>query len=133
MSKLVSLRVPSGWAVIINHFGDEDPVVRDGRIVNDQYYNEDLLSIETIRYEPGRWVNDPEGHAIDLGWYPESDPDGHYRLVLLRGDWDHVVVEIESRDRQVIHTAIEEAMEMVHQGVDDREISRLIQKLNDQS
>lgn len=128
MSKLVPFRMPSGWAVIINHFADEDPVIQDGRIVNDQYFSEDVLSIETICFEGGRWVNDLRGHTIDLGWKPEFDPNGRYRLVLLRGDWDNVLVEFESKDRHVIRIAIERMMEMVTQGVDDQEISSLLMK-----
>lgn len=124
MSSLVPLRIPSRWAVIRNHFVDEDPVIRDGRFVNNEYFTQDVLSIETLRYEPGRWVNNRGGHIIDLGWYPDSDPNGQYRFVLLRGDWDNVIAQIESRDRQVIRLAIENAMEMVRQGIDDAEISR---------
>lgn len=114
--------------VVINHFADEDAVVRDDRIVNDQYYSEDLLSIQTVHNKDGGWKNDPEGHIIDLGWYPESDPNGVYRLVLLRINWNNILVDIESRDRQLIRVAIERMMEMVTQGVDDREISPLLSK-----
>lgn len=128
MSKLVPLRIPSGWAVIINHFADEDPVIKDGRIVNDHFYSEDLLYIETIRGDDGRWVNNVEGHTIELGWLPESDPNGRYRLELLRSHLNHLLLEVESRDRQIIRVAIERAMEMVTQGIDDREISPLLTK-----
>jgi len=124
-ASLVPLRIPDGWAVVTNNFGDEDPIVRDGHLVNDQYYCEDLLSIERIKHEGGLWVNDSDGHAVDLGWYPDSDPEGNYRLVVMRRDWNNVLVKIESKDRQVIRVAIERCLELITQGVEDQEISHL--------
>lgn len=124
-ASLVPLRIPNGWAVITNHFGDEDPIVRDGHIVNDLYYCEDLLSIESIKHEGGLWVNNVDGHAIDLGWYPDSNPEGKYRLVVMRRDWNNVLVKVESTDRHVIRVAIERCLEMITQGVEDQEISYL--------
>jgi hypothetical protein len=126
-TKLVSLKIPGGWAVIHNSFGDEDLVVRNGAIVNDEFYNEDLLSIEHLQFNGTDWVTEQKGHVLDLGWYPESDPQGHYRLTLLRGDWNNVVVQFESRDREKIRYVIERCFDLVTQGVDDQDISRLIE------
>ncbi|MDZ7951658.1 hypothetical protein [Nostoc sp. DedQUE09] len=128
-TKLFQLKIPSGWAIIHNSFGDEDPVVCDGVIVNDEFYNEDLLSIERIQFNETDWSTDLTGHVFDLGWYPESDPKGSYRLTLLRGDWNNVVVQFESKDRVKIHAIIEKLFDLITQGVDDQEISRLIKSI----
>jgi len=126
-TKLVPLKIPGGWAVIHNSFGDEDPVLLNGAIVNDEFYNEDLLSIERLHFNGTDWVMAQNGHVLDLGWYPESAPQGCYRLALLRGDWNNVVVRFESREREKIRAVIERCFDLVTQGVDDQDISRLIE------
>lgn len=45
-------------------FNSKDPIV----------LSEDLLEIEL-----------PSGRIIDVGWYPEHDPEGAYRILLYRG------------------------------------------------
>ncbi len=90
-TKLMALKIPSAWAVIYNSFGDEDPVIRDESIENDEYYKEDLLSIERLWFNGTSWNTEPNGYVLDLGWYPEADPQGRYCLTLLRGDWDHTL------------------------------------------
>lgn len=126
-NKLVPLSIPSGWAVIHNSFGDEDPVVSDGSIINDEFYNEDLLSIEPIQFNGINWVTDQNGYALDLGWYPESDPEGCYRLVVLRGDWNNVVVQFESKQRYEISQVIKQCFDLIIQGVDKQKFSRLLE------
>ncbi|HYH84222.1 MAG TPA: hypothetical protein VEX60_02000 [Pyrinomonadaceae bacterium] len=111
---------------MINHFGDEDPIVLDGRIVNDQFYTIGLLWIQSMRNDGERWALNPEGHLLDLGWYPDSDPQGSYRLVVIRRDWNNILATIESADRREIRAAIEKCLHLITQGVDDRELSHLV-------
>jgi hypothetical protein len=118
------LRVPRGWAVLANWFADVDPVVREGRIANEPYFQEDLLWMQRVRYTGDGWEVDPDGHLLDLGWYPSADPDGAYRVSLLRGDWDHVVWELTSRDRVAVRAVIDRALLLVTRGVDDARIAR---------
>lgn len=122
-NKLVPLTISTGWAVIHNSFGDEDPVVSDGSIINDEFYNEDLLSIEPIQFNGTNWVTDRNGYAFDLGWYPEADPEGCYRLILLRGDWNNIVVQFESKERHEISQVIKQCFDLILQGIDGQEIS----------
>ncbi len=124
---LMSLTIPSTWAVIYNSFGDEDPVIRNGSIENDAYYKEDLLSIERLQFNGTGWSTEPNGYVLDLGWYPEADPQGRYCLPLLRGDWDTTLVKYESRDRRQIRAAIERCLDLVAQGVADQDIARLME------
>ncbi|CAM3956321.1 hypothetical protein VA7868_01063 [Vibrio aerogenes CECT 7868] len=73
---LVPLKVPAGWEVKWNHFYDiraEDQRLEDGLI--DYPFCEDMLYMT----HQGRM------RAIDLGWYPECDPEGAYHLILLQG------------------------------------------------
>ncbi|NET31804.1 MAG: hypothetical protein F6K19_07350 [Cyanothece sp. SIO1E1] len=124
--KLFSLKIPSGWAVIHNSFGDVEPIIQDGSIVNDEFFNEDLLSIEAIQFDGSYWQVDKNGYTLDLGWYPEANPDGFYRLTLIRGSWDHIVAKCESKDRYQIHRLVERCLELITQGSEDLEISRQI-------
>ena len=121
--KLFSLRVPSGWAIVRHNFGDVDPIIEDGVIVNDEFYSEDLLSIEGLRFSESGWVADPEGYVLDLGWYPEANPKGCFCLTLLREDWDQVLLKRESQDRHKIHKLIEECFSLITQGATDDEIA----------
>lgn len=126
MTRLVPLRIPSTWAVIYNAFGDEDPVVRDGAITNFGSFGEDLLSIERLQFNGADWVTVPDGYILDLGWYPDADPAGQYRLTLIRGDWDHVVGRFASRNRGEIRAAVERCLEWVSSDTGDEEIARLM-------
>jgi hypothetical protein len=124
---LMPLRIPHGWAVLYNSFGDADPIVRDGSIANFEYYKEDLLMIQRIELTSTDWVFKRDGHVLDLGWYPDADPDGNYILQVIRGaDWEKKLVTFKSHDRQKIRVVIERCLDLLIQGVDELEISRLI-------
>lgn len=124
--KLLPLKIPSGWAVIHNSFGDEDPIVQEGVIVNDEFYNEDLLSIEPLSFKETNWIVETTGYLIDLGWYPEADPEGNFKLVLLKDDWDNIVASIESSDRYVIHAAIEKMFDLITSGVGEDQLRAVL-------
>jgi hypothetical protein len=114
---LMPLRVPAGWLVAKNHFADEIPRVENDRIANETYFNEDLLSMEQTVYTPAGWKADPAGFCVDLGWQPEADPGGAYRLVIFRGDWDHVAYRFRSTDRQLIANIINRCLWYVNLGM----------------
>jgi hypothetical protein len=124
--RLIPLSIPSGWAVILNSFGDEDPVVEDGAIVNDHYFSEDLLLLRSLRRGGSDWIADPEGFVLDLGWYPESKPNGAYRATLTRVGQDKVLGELKSRDRYTIKSFIERCLLVLAEAREDTEISRAI-------
>lgn len=123
--KLMSLKIPATWAILYNSFGDEDPDVCDGTIINDEYYNEDLLAMQRLQRGDAGWFTGSNGYTLDLGWYPEANPDGHFRLVLVYGDWDNVIAEFESKDRREVQAKIECYLDLVIQGVDHQHVMRL--------
>ncbi len=72
--KHVPLQVPAGWEIKQNHFYNvlvEEKL--NGGLLDYPFY-EDILYM----------VNRNRMVAIDLGWYPDSDPTGNYSLKLLR-------------------------------------------------
>jgi len=123
---LVRFAVPGGWAVVRNLFGDEDQVRVDGRLRNEHFYSEDLLSIERVQLIGSRWITDPGDYILDLGWYPPSKAEGRYRLTLLHGNWDSEVVVFFSKDRQEVAEAISQCLWAVNLGLSDSEIKALI-------
>ncbi len=49
---------------------------------------EDLLQIEY-----------PDGYLIDVGWYPEFDITGHFKIMLIKDfNWDQPVKDITCKD-----------------------------------
>lgn len=50
----------------------------------------------------------PSGNELDLGWYPQSDPEGEYTLQEVRS-WDEEPIRvIHTRNLQVVLQAIQE-------------------------
>ncbi|NEZ41941.1 hypothetical protein GQA12_10290 [Paenibacillus alvei] len=112
---LMQLKVPAGYAVTYNKFYDIDPVLSEGNdylIENWGFFTEDLLQIVKLKIHNGKWYI-PESEdtlLFDLGWYPDSDINGHYHLRLVDGKWNEMK-SISSKDRFLIKVAFEEWME----------------------
>lgn len=108
MRALVPLRVPAGWLVEYNTFvefgPDRAPAADDYR----WHHSEDLLQIRSCKVVDGAWQADPDGYLVDLGWYPDGEPTGAYRLVVVRPDFrGDTVIEVSHREQSVIRQAIE--------------------------
>ncbi len=70
------LRVPGGWIVARNHFFDVAPAdVLNGDQLGFPFV-EDILQLR----------NDQLRMTLDLGWHPDGDPNGSFRLRLIQ--WD---------------------------------------------
>jgi hypothetical protein len=125
-TKLVPLRIPGGWAIVHNSLGAVDSMIRNGVIVNGEFYNEDLLSIERIVFDGESWTTDKEGYVLDVGWYPDADPQGCHRLSVLSGDWSQIIVELTSIEREKIRVWIDMCLDLLVQGV---EVGELLHRL----
>ncbi|MEO3946304.1 hypothetical protein [Gorillibacterium sp. CAU 1737] len=110
---LIPLRIPMGFAICFNKFVDVEPIVcktGDGFIENWQYFTEDILQIEMMNIVDGGWViPKSEKIIIDLGWYPDGQITGQYRLVQVNESWE-VIREIYSKNRYEIRDTIEDWM-----------------------
>ncbi|GAA3413629.1 hypothetical protein ACFFNY_06875 [Paenibacillus hodogayensis] len=110
--KHVPLRVPSGWRVRFNEFTEADS---DSFV--DEYheqlweFKEDLLQFE---YDDKR--------ILDLGWYPEFNPKGRYKLVLIDSanngerDRENPIYVFESRNVKEIIEKVEFLLTEVSNG-----------------
>ena len=123
-AKLVPLNIPSGWAVLHNSFGDEDPYIHEGWIANHESYNESLLSIQPLKLHENNWEIDPEGYRIELGWYPSCNPQGCYCLQLFKGLDNPIVYEYKSQKRQAVSEAINQYFRLILQELEPEQIQQ---------
>ncbi|WZO98978.1 hypothetical protein EP7_000569 [Isosphaeraceae bacterium EP7] len=71
---LQPLRIPAGWAVLSHDLREIDP---SPEAFAGSWLREDLLHLRNGRTDV----------FVDVGWYPEGDPDGEYSVVVHRGDF----------------------------------------------
>lgn len=107
------LRIPQGYAVCFNEFYDIVPFSHSDKdfLLVSGYFKEDILQISKMDVEDGRWIIPEEHLIIDLGWYPDGDPDGQYTLKLatIRKDLDWETIKVhKTRDRFEVRDTIEE-------------------------
>ena len=96
MMKLQPLRVPPLWRVEYNKFFQVDPEVIFGR-------GDELTSTLFVA------KNTAHNLSIDVGWYPDSDPDGRYIVTLYQGgNFYDTIGEFESRSRLEVVAAVEQ-------------------------
>ena len=99
--KLYPLRIQPGWSFLYNKLADLEP---DNLSEDDPAWLFTL--VQDILYM--RKENRKQTVAIDLGWYPEGDPHGAYRLVaVLNDDFLNPILEYTSRSTQEIVDTME--------------------------
>ncbi|QDH21688.1 hypothetical protein [Saccharibacillus brassicae] len=97
--KLLPLRIPSGWEVSYNSLTEMDPSQQKTDDENVWFnFTEDLLQVKHTKF----------GILLDVGWYPERDPDGYYGLELIKNyDWSNPLVSVDTKDIQDLAERIE--------------------------
>ena len=106
MAKLQKLSIPHGWKTMWNELSVTDP----GALKKDS--REWLLFSEDILYiEKEKTVLNKEKLALDLGWYPEADPNGEFCLYVIKDDnWTEPKEAFRSRSVSEIADKIEELL-----------------------
>ena len=96
---LQPLRIQPGWSFLFNKLAALEP---DDLSEDDPAWQFTL--VQDILYM--RKENPKQTVAIDLGWYPEGDPNGAYRLVaVLDDDFLNPILEFTSRStREIVDT-----------------------------
>ena len=103
MPRLQSLRIPAGWEVVLNKFLEID--IEDCPVDNENWidFTEDItyLRRKSRKYNIG----------IDLGWYPDTDPQGAFHVkVILDEKWEKPVIEYVTRERKEVVKTIEDLL-----------------------
>jgi hypothetical protein len=93
--RLVALRIPSGWEVAFNNFADIDDPHALTPQERDAYLSQDLLTLRSA------------AHVLEVGWRPDGNPDGLYRLSVVTSEWEDTGIELASPHVPVIRDAIE--------------------------
>lgn len=101
--KLQPLAIPSLCRVYINQFLELDPIKLNKNSREWLYFTKDILHVENV-----------EGNiTINLGWYPDMDPNGEFYLrVLKNNNWDNPILSIKTRDKNMILEKIEESIDI---------------------
>ncbi len=95
---LQPLRITDGWTVKHNRFYELEPkgeLIIEGVTNNDGWllFDQDLLQMEHGKRKV----------FLDLGWYPDENPNGNFRVVLIReSDWENPLFRHESKDKDEI-------------------------------
>lgn len=96
---LQPLRIPPGWVCIWNKLESAEPAdVPEGDSAWLFTYVQDMTY---FRREGKEYTI-----SIDLGWYPDGDPNGAYRLeAILDDDWTHPLLSFTSRStKEIVET-----------------------------
>jgi hypothetical protein len=128
-SKLIPLRIPKNWSVIYNSFYDDSDFILDenGEIDNNLSFTEDVLNIREIYFHNNEFKVKEDGFSIFLGWYPDSNPTGQYKLELIKKDFSHTLLTLHSRDKKWIAEAVEICLEEItYHGFNQEKILSLI-------
>mgnify|MGYP006140622703 FL=1 len=100
---LQPLRISEGWTVEYNTFYEVDADHPDAWTL----LSESLLQLTHQR----------RNRLLDLGWYPEGEPDGSFRLCIYAGDFTgQLLFESNSQSRSDITAIIECMLDKVNRG-----------------
>ena len=97
MPILLPLPFHKNWKIILNEFFDIEPNAETFDSDLKYYFMEDILEIKNIK----------NGTFIHLGWYPEFNPEGFFRIIVFDTDLNgKVIEEFESKSKQETATEL---------------------------
>jgi hypothetical protein len=99
LKSLQPLRIPSGWQISFNIFMEIDPLLQDINNFDPGLdFSQDLLQINNLQKDI----------TVDLGWYPDHDPTGEYKISVIKNtDWENPLSTFSSRSKDEIVSKIE--------------------------
>lgn len=107
---LYPIRVPAGWEVIINKLSEIEPDTIENPEDNLWFteFVEDVLYICQKRKERNNHQTIEHELGIDIGWYPDGNPQGSFHMVVVRdGDWENPLKVLSSRKKSEIVPELE--------------------------
>lgn len=94
------------------------------------YLTQDILSMRQILPEAGGFSEEDGALRIYLGWYPDGEPDGSYRIDLHRKGADERFNFFEHRNFTDIRKALELCLSLGARYAGNDEIERALMNLN---
>lgn len=120
--KLASLEIPTGWLVLFNNFvhfeEGEVPTADDYEL----YLTQDILAVRQISPGVDGYSERSGALSVYLGWYPDGEPDGSYRLDLYRKGVDERIGFFEQRSNSIIRNALNLCLSLGARYAENREI-----------
>lgn len=108
-NKHQGLRVPEGFVIMYNTFFDVEPPIGNFKSSDWWYFKESLLYICYMKSDPKI--------LLDLGWYPEFDPEGKFAIQVFKEDFSgEQLVDFESRSKKEIVDKINEILKDIAEG-----------------
>jgi hypothetical protein len=112
--RLVPLRIPAGWTVIANTFAELDDPGALSEEEQRAHLAQDLLQLRA-----GALI-------LDLGWVPEGDPAGHYRLELVRDNWNETLLRLEQPSAAFMRDAVDLCLGELARDADPESLQALL-------
>lgn len=108
--RLQPLRIPPGWYFLFNKLEQIEPERLDK---NDRvwlfHFVEDILYMERKNQRKINKKVEEQVIGIDLGWYPDGEPQGAYTLLaILDHNWEEPLLQYRSRCTQEVVDQLEE-------------------------
>lgn len=128
MRELLPLRIPNGWAVIFNNFVEFDELEDLDPMEVESYLSQDILTISQFRPTESGWATTPQGLILDVGWRPDGDLSGEYRMRVVDVDWD-VKLRFEHRSPRVVRYAVETCLRLLSEGTAVGDVAAYIRDL----
>jgi hypothetical protein len=99
---LQPFKIPDDWITAYNEFLDIDPAkIKDNTDILWNNFTEDLLQIR----------NEHKNIILDLGWYPEMNPNGNYCIKLIKdNNWEKPLITINNKSKDEIVKIIEDIL-----------------------
>ena len=106
---LQPLRIPGGWTETLHKLerGEPAELPPEDRAWP-LCYTEDILRLHTDLSRRLNRRTQRQRLAIDLGWYPDGEPAGAFRLVaVIDSDWERPLLTFTSRSKAAVVETLE--------------------------
>lgn len=107
--QLQPLRIPSGWTIMFNKLEDLDvETLSEEDTAWLTVFVEDIMYLYKKNKRKRKKQIEEQTISIDLGWYPDGDVNGSFRLIaLLNHNWEEPLLEFSSRNKDEIVQTLE--------------------------
>ena len=106
---LQPLRIPPHWTMELNKLEDIDPETLAPEDETWLFaFNEDILYLESKITRERNKQTEEQKLTVDLGWYPDGDPNGNFVLqAILNDDWLDPLMKFSSRSKDEVVKTLE--------------------------